>query len=116
MTSAEVLAEVQKLATVEPVLPQHVDAPEVEMALRVGGTLREASKRACDVFLILENWQLCWHWRVVIQIGWAVEGKGEERRNRPDCIGTQWKALGAADDLAAAYTLARAFCVPPAAA
>lgn len=70
-----------------------VEAPEVEVVAEIGSARREASGRECPVCLLFENYNGLWHWRVVVQVGWHHIGKGEDRKSRPDCVGTPWAQL-----------------------
>ena len=109
MTRTELLSQIRTQLMGHPKAnPQErrVDAPEVEIALEIGVTVREQSRRECGVVLLLENYRLAWHWRVVVQVGWNHVGKGEDRKSSPDCIGTPWQRLDKPEDIAAAVATA----------
>lgn len=96
MTRQDIIAAIRRRIASHPqssFTERTVDAPEVELVVEIGQARREASARMCPVCICFECYQGDWHARTVVQVGWHHLGKGEDRKSRPDCIGTPWERL-----------------------
>lgn len=77
--------------------------------VELGQSKREASGRMCPVFACFECYKGVWHARTLVQVGWFHLGKGEDKKTKPDCIGTPWERLASPADLEKAIDFAIAW-------